>query len=201
MKNKHIVLYVPGLGDHRLKMRQRFLNLWHYKNVTTEIITMQWSIPEAWGAKLDSLTSKINSYHDLGYTVSLIGESAGASAVLQALNTRTESLNAVILLCGKSQYPDRVAQRLYQKNPALKDAMVGSHSAVSFLTEAQRKKVLNLHPLFDPVVPVHETKILGTKDSTMPIVGHILGIGFGMTIWSFKIVRFMRKQARNKGNS
>lgn len=193
---QHIVLYVPGLGDHRLKMRQRGLNTWHYHNIRIEMVPKKWRVDESWESKLQRLLDIIDNYYDQGKTVSLIGESAGATAVLQALEDRTDRINAVILLCGKSQYPTRVAGRLYQRNPALKEAMVRSHSVVEQLTSEQKVKILNLHPLADPVVPVWETRIPGVKESTMPVIGHLTGIGFGITLWSWRIVKFIRWRSR-----
>ncbi len=196
MNKKHIILYVPGLGDHRLSMRQHGLNTWKYPNVSTELVPKKWRVDETWDSKLARLINKIDDYNSQGYAVSLVGESAGATAVLAALEERTNAINAVILLCGKSQYPGRVASRLYQNNPALRAAMIRSHKVVDALTSKQKQKILNLHPVFDPIVPVWETKIPGVKNATMPIAGHFLGIAFGLTFWSFRIVRFAKQRAR-----
>ncbi len=172
------------------------LNLWHYNNVKVEITPKQWRVNESWDTKLARLVAKIDHYYENGFAVSLIGESAGATAVLQALETRTNSINAVVLLCGKSQYPERVAASLYSNNPVLREAMIRSHKVIDSLNDEQKQKILNLHPLFDPIVPVWETKIPGVKDATMPTIGHLLGIGFGITFWSWCIVRFIRDQAK-----
>lgn len=196
MKSKHVVLYVPGLGDHRLKMRQRGLDFWYYRNISIEMAAKKWRVPESWDIKLAKLLKQIDYHYDQGKIVSLIGESAGATAVLQALEDRYEKINAVILLCGKSQYPNRVANVLYKKNPALEEAMIRSHQVVQQLSVDQKKKILNLHPYADPVVPVWETRIEGVRESTMPIIGHITGIAFGITLWSFVMVRFIRRQAK-----
>ncbi len=196
MTKKHIILYVPGLGDHRLVMRQRGLNTWKYAHVSTELVPKKWRVSETWDSKMARLIAKIDDYHSRGYAVSLVGESAGATAVLAALEARTNSITAVVLLCGKSQYPARVASRLYQNNPALREAMIRSHKVVDALTNKQKQKILNLHPVFDPIVPVWETKIPGVKNAKMPIAGHFLGIAFGLTFWSFRIVRFAKQQAR-----
>lgn len=192
MKNKHVVIYVPGLGDHRLTMRQRLLSTWRYKNLSIEILPMKWAYDESWNNKLSRLLSKIDRLHDDGLTVSVVGESAGATAAVQALQSRDSKVNAVVLLCGKFQQPERVASRLYQSNPALREAIIRSNNIIGELSQGQKNKILNLHPLADPVVPVWETKIPGVKEATMPVIGHITGIGFGITIWSFRIVRFVR---------
>lgn len=192
--NQHVVLYVPGLGDRNLSGRQSLLRFWSYRSVSIEICPMNWTVDEAWQTKLSRLIDWISHYHDEGRQVSIVGESAGATAVIQALQLQPDKLKAVILLCGKSQYPNRVAQYRYKQNPALYDALVGSDAAVHKLTEMHKQKILNLHPLFDPVVPVPETKISGVKNSTMPMIGHATSIVFANTLWSWRIVRFIKKQ-------
>ena len=137
---------------------------------------------------------QIDRHSKQGDIVSLVGESAGASAVIQALNLRTESLHKVILLCGKSQFPERVAAARYSENPAFKEALSQSHTLVPLLTREQRSKLINLHPLFDPTVPVAETKISGVADSYMPIVGHATSIIFANTVWSWWFVRKVRSR-------
>lgn len=196
MKNKHIVLYVPGLGDQRLNGRRLLTGLWHYRNLQIEVCAKEWRVNHTWDYKLRRLLDRIDTYYDQGYVVSLVGESAGATAVIQALKQRHDKINAVVLLCGKSQYPHRVATRLYNQNPALRDAMYGSSEAIATLTAADRAKILNLHPLFDPIVPVWETKIPGVKNAIMPSIGHATSIVFGMSIWSPRLVYFIRKRAK-----
>ncbi len=157
---------------------------------------MQWTVDEPWQKKLDRLTARIDQLHTESKLVSLIGESAGASAVTQALNLRTDKLNGVVLLCGKSRYPDWVAAWRYSQNPALHDALTKSQEAMRNFSKNQKARILNLHPVFDPVVPVAETRIEGVKNSMMPIIGHATSIVFANTLWSWRIVRFIRLRAR-----
>ncbi len=153
---------------------------------------MDWTIKEPWEAKLGRLLARIDELVAEGKTVSLIGESAGASAVIVTLTKREAKLNRVILLCGKYQYPDKVAAYRYKLNPTFRAALTESHSLVPKLTKSQRGKLINLHPIYDPVVPVAETKIPKFKDNTMPIIGHATSIVFANTLWSWRIVRFVK---------
>lgn len=190
----HALLYIPGFGDQNLGGRRKLLSLWHFQNTSIEICSMRWSVNEPWPIKLDRLVARIDQLHAGGKVVSLIGESAGASAVTQALRLRTEKIHAVILLCGKSQHPETVNPRLFKQNPAFKVAVTESDMVARSLTDIERGKLLNLHPIFDPVVPVKETKIPGVKNARMPIIGHATSIVFANTLWSFRIVRFIRKK-------
>lgn len=194
---KHIVLYVPGLGDTNISGRQKLLATWRYKNVRIEACSMNWQVDEPLTHKLERLVARIDELQSSGQKVSLIGESAGASAVINALKLRPNMLNAVILLCGKSQHPDRIGIHLRHKNPRLYESVALSHEYIQTMPIEQKAKVLNLHPIADPVVPVWETKIVGVRNAKMPSFGHATSIVFGMTIWSFRIVQFIKKQGRN----
>jgi hypothetical protein len=171
------------------------LNTWHFRNVSIEICSMRWSIDESWDIKLRRLLKRINECNQQGMSITLVGESAGASAVINALS-QTGNIDGVVLLCGKSQFPDRVAQYRYKQNPALRQSLIDSDQAVSNLTGLQKQKILNFHPIFDPTVPVAETKIADVKNSIMPIVGHATSIVFANTLWSWRIVKFARLRAR-----
>jgi predicted alpha/beta hydrolase family esterase len=190
-----VILYVPGLGDHSLSGRRKLLSLWHYKNTNIEISAIEWQSTGSWEDKLGRLVKQIDDISRQGMQVSLVGESAGASAVMQAFRLRSTKIRAIVLLCGKSQYPESVAPRLYERNPVLREAITGSAKVVNSLTPEERSKILNLHPIFDPVVPIRETRIIGVKASIMPIIGHATSIIFANTLWSWRIVRFIKKSS------
>lgn len=192
MVTKHAILYVPGLGDRNLKGRQWLINAWRFRNVGIEICTMDWSVGEPFELKLNRLLTRIDDLIQTDNQVSLVGESAGASTVIEAL-IRRDTLHKVVLLCGKSQYPDRVSPHLYRQNPAFKDSLAASAKSISLLTPEQKEKLINLHPLFDHVVPVPETKISGVKDHYMPSIGHATSIVFANTFWSWWIVHAIKK--------
>jgi pimeloyl-ACP methyl ester carboxylesterase len=190
---QHAVIYVPGLGDKNLGGRRWLLELWRFRNTSVEICSMDWSVNQPWQTKLDKLLNRIDQLHASGRSVSLVGESAGASATVAAFARRPDTINGVVLLCGKSQYPERVAARRYEQNPALREALIESHRSVRELTEIQKRKILNLHPIYDPVVPVKETKIPGVRNAAMLTIGHATSIVFANTLWSWRIVRFLKK--------
>jgi pimeloyl-ACP methyl ester carboxylesterase len=192
-KIRHKILYISGLGDHAPQTRKRLGLFWHYKHVDFEVFPMRWGVDELWAIKLDRLLKQIDTYTAKGYTVSLIGESAGASAAINALRKRTKMLRAVVLLCGKSQYPNRVASRLYTKNPSLRNSLADSHHIAQNLTSDEKHKILNIHPIADEVVPVWETKIPGVKNVRIPSVGHAPSILLGATLYNLIIVRFIKR--------
>lgn len=195
----HTIIYSTGVGDQNIVNRQRLIGFWRYKNIRIRILPNMWKVAEPVETKLARLTAAIDEEFAKGNFVSLIGESAGASMVTQALQARTEKLTAVILLCGKSQYPEKLGSGYTSPNPTLRPSVEASVRAIARFTPEDKAKILNLHPFLDPIVPVKETKISGVKNSTMPVAGHATAIVFGMTIWSWKIAQFVRNRANKTG--
>ncbi len=197
MKRQHVIIYVPGLGDHNLTVQQNALKLWHIHGITHEICAVKWLEAESWPTKLNRLLERIDYYRSQDAIVSLVGISAGGSAVMAAYGERADVINAVVLVCAKSQYPERIGQRFRDKHPALYDAVSDSSRTITALDDVQKTRVLNMHPLVDWLVPVSETKIAGVRNSRMPVVGHFGGIAYAITIGSFQIVRFVKQQYRH----
>lgn len=196
----HSIIYIPGLGDHSLKGRSKLLKPWsRYKDIEIELCPMHWTVNEPWEEKLSWLINKIDHRHGEGKLVTIIGESAGATAVINALWLRSDKLHAAVLLCGKSQYPDRVSPHLYRRNPAFREALTDSHKIIQNLTHKQKDLLLNWHPILDLTVPVAETKIPGVKNKLFPALLHAISIVSAMTIWNWQVVHHIRKRAKQGG--
>jgi pimeloyl-ACP methyl ester carboxylesterase len=197
MSKKTVIIYVPGLGDVDLSMRRRALGLWKYRAVKPVVFGVDWSTAEPWQQKLHRLNTFIRQTAQPNTAIVLVGESAGAAAVTQAFADNPSIVAGVVLLCGKSQFPELLGSSYTSRHPALKDAVTASATVTQGLTAQQRAKILNLHPLFDPIVPVRETKIPGTKNSVIPMVGHAASIAFVITLWSWRIVIHARKCSKS----
>lgn len=195
MAKNHVILYVPGLGDDKLTAQRRALRLWRLHGVTHEICAVKWLNKEDWPTKLKLLVDRIDNHVNAGNTVSLVGISAGGSAVISAYGERADVLNAVVLVCGKTQYADGMGEKYTSKHPALYDAVVSSSKVISHLDDSEKKKILNMHPIADELVSVKETRIPGVKEYTMPIFTHFGGIGYAVTLGSFKIVQFVKSRS------
>ncbi len=196
MSKKIVIIYVPGIGDANLMGRQRAFKLWRYTNVSVQICPMDWGQDEPWSQKLDRLSELIRSLDSESTSITLVGESAGASAVTQALVANNDQVDGVVLLCGKSQYPELLGSSYTSRNPALKAAVTASASAIAQLTADQKARILNLHAAFDPIVPVKETKIPGVKNSTIPMIGHVTSIAFALLVWNWRIIQHAKTRAK-----
>jgi hypothetical protein len=193
MVKKHIIIYIPGLGDSRVKGQRLALRTWTRFGVRTHLHQMNWADGEAFEPKLKRLVSEIDIYKKQGLTVSLIAASAGASAAVNAYVQRKDDLNGVIFVCGKlSGY---FHPSYHQTNPAFAQSMEMLPTSLAWLNDVDTAKMLSLHPIVDPTVPVAQTRIPGVRNHRMPVSGHAIGIGYGITVRAKANVRFFKQLA------
>lgn len=190
---KHAIIYVPGLGDSRIAGQQRAVRTWTLYDVKPELFQMNWADGELFQPKLQRLLDTIDSLAENGYDVSLVGVSAGASAVLNAYAARKSKVHGVVIICGKVNHPEAVSPALYAKNPAFKESMDRLPDSLDVLGEQYRKRILSIRPIADYTVPVRDTRIKGVKQGLIPTIGHVPSIAYGISLGAYKAIRFLKK--------
>ena len=98
----HQVIYVTGLGDDRSYGQITILKSWRLWGLKPHYFPFKWADKEPFEPKFQRLLAKIDDLSTDGNYVSLVGVSAGASAVLNAYAER-KNLTGVVCICGKIQ--------------------------------------------------------------------------------------------------
>jgi hypothetical protein len=191
----HHVIYVPGLGDAKSRGQKLITKLWRPLGVRGHYVPMRWAAPEPWEHKLQRLLDAIDTLSQSG-AVSLIGTSAGASAVLQAYARRKQTIAAVACICGKINHPETVNPRYYTENPAFKDALAQLQTALPALGTTERTRILSVHSLRDATVPPADTLIQGARERTLPVAGHVFSIFCALLFGAPGIMRFLKHAAK-----
>lgn len=193
MSKKYYVIYIPGLGDRKVKGQQKAVNVWRrHRGITPYIFQMRWDDGEAFQPKLDRLLSRIDQANVDGYEVSLVAASAGASAALNAYSQRRDVIHGVVCICGQILGPNHISAYTYKTNPAFKESMQMLPDSLEALGSDDRRRILSLHPIKDLLVPVEDTYLAGAVLRRMPTSGHAFSIGYALTVGSSKIMRFLR---------
>jgi hypothetical protein len=190
---RHLLIYVPGLGDHYDPLRRFLLWFWQVYGVKTMLVPMCWRSHESYYDKRARLQNTVDDMHDKGYDITLIGESAGGSMALNAYATRSPKLFRVMTICGKNTQASSVSASLYRKNSAFNDSVLGAEKAVNQLTIEQRHAFISVHPIIDHKVPVRETLIPDCQEVTLWSIGHLATILFSLTVVSWLMVRIATK--------
>lgn len=192
---KHYIIYIPGLGDSRTGGQALALRFWSAWGVRARLVQMNWADTGHFNPKLQTILDTIDSLVHQGYTVSLVGVSAGASAALNAYAQRLDSIHSVTLVCGQILGGhNHVRPQVYAANRAFGESMrLLDEKTFDKLNAAARGRITSIHPIADRVVPVGDTKLPGARWRQIPTMGHAFSIGYSLTIGSYRIVRDIKK--------
>ncbi|HEX5456277.1 MAG TPA: hypothetical protein VFW77_02820 [Candidatus Saccharimonadales bacterium] len=122
MKQHHII-YVPGILDDIYHAQSLAAATWRIHGVHGHCHPVPWAGKEKWQPKFQKLLDEIDRYRAEGHDVSLVGASAGASAVLNAYAERADSVKGLVYICAKINAPETVSRKTYAENPAFKTSL------------------------------------------------------------------------------
>ncbi len=153
---------------------------------------MNWN-DGSFGPKLAALLAEIDTYAARGERVSLMGSSAGASAVLNAYAERSQAVTSVVCVSGKINRSENTCEVIRNQNPAFIESMGLLQSNLAKFTPSEKSRILSIHPLTDKTVATKDTIILGAHEQTIPVHGHAAAIGYGIIFDAPYISRFIKR--------
>lgn len=195
MNNKHIIIIVPGLGDATdiLKLLTKH---WKKHGIHLIFYAIGWRDGEEFQPKLDRLIELIDELTKKGDRVSLIGTSAGGSAVLCAFIKRKNKVHRIINICGRLRTGPEHGLRSFQKTTstsrAFAQAVKLAEAQEHTLTKAERKRIMTVRARFgDELVPPETTVMEDAYNTSVPTPEHMLSIGAALTLFSRSSIRFL----------
>lgn len=191
-RQKHYVIYVPGIKDDLLWVQSLLIQTWRFYGVQPVMLTMPWVGDEAYEPKIARLIAKIDVHRQSGHEVSLVGASAGASAVLNAYIQRKDDISAVAYICGKINFPDTVAPRIYARNPAFKTSLQQLQETVRQLTTDDKIKLRSFYSPIDTTVPYSHTVIANVSETRLPRLRHMWAILYAVSFGSGGILQGLK---------
>lgn len=191
------VIYIPGIGDQKPHGQDLAIGLWRLYGLTPHYFPLGWADKERFEPKLARLLDKIDALKKQGHSVSLVGVSAGASAVLNAYSERKD-LSGVVCIVGKIHNPQAVGGRIYHTNPAFKDSVYRVAASLETLGREERARILSLYTPLDKTVPPNDSQLQGAKNRKIAGLGHITGIFFAVIFGGPAIASFLKKQTRSQ---
>lgn len=191
---KQVILYVPGLGDKKrwlLWLQKQALRLWRRHGIRFEIIPMKWAEPVPLKPRFEKLLKRIDERHKEGVAVSLVGTSAGASAVVSAFALKPEKINGVVTICGKlkGDIPDAIKEL----NPCFAESLEVLAKSVHEIPAKDKRRILALRAKRDSIVPPPEAIVDGAVNQEVKTVGHNITCTFILLFRSKHITRFLKK--------
>jgi hypothetical protein len=193
----HYVIIIPGLGD-KTKILSHATEHWENHGINILLFLFDWRNTQLnFANKLNELLKLIDALHEQSHTVSLVGCSAGGSAVLNAFLERKYSISKVVNICGRLRTGTQTGFWSYQKrtrtSPMFAQSINIFENSENSLTEEDRKKILTVRALFDEVVPTPTITLNGATNLTIPVIEHSLAIYLALSLFSRPLIQFIKK--------
>lgn len=191
----HQVIIVPGLGNEN-KGHGLLTRWWKVFGTEVYVCGLNWKIEEnGFEEKLEKIIGLIDKLYDKNKKLSLIGTSAGGSAVLNAFFARKNKIHKVINICGRLRSGDGLFYSFAQataKSPSFNESVLRAEKLEPKLTKEDRQKIMTVRPIFDEIVPGETVGIKGAKSIVLPSVEHALSGLFALTLFSHPIIQFIK---------
>ena len=197
MSKKHHVIIVPGLGDDADKLSW-LTNHWRKHGLEPIVHSVGWHDEQKFQPKLSVLVEMIDRYAQNGDKVSLVGCSAGGSAVLNAFFERKNVVHRVISVCGRLRSGNQKGFRSFEartdSSPSFATSVQLFESREDSLSDNDRQKIMTVRALFgDELVPADTTILRGAYNTVVPTPEHVLSIAMALTLFSRPLITFLTK--------
>lgn len=192
---QHHIIFVPGILDDYHKIQSRSILFWRLFGVFGHCHVMPWRGNEDYEPKAQRLRELINDFLGQGHTVSLIGASAGASAVLNIYIERPDKIRGVALICPKINHPETVRQATYAANPAFKTSLEILNQNLIKYSVASKSLTTTYFSRKDGLIPYDDIHIPGVRERALPGLKHGYAIFYALTLGSFSIISRLKRQA------
>jgi pimeloyl-ACP methyl ester carboxylesterase len=195
MRKQHHIIYVPGISDDSY-LQSTWVRLWRLYGVHGHLHEMPWLGKESFEPKFERLLSLIDQYKSEGHQVSLVGASAGASAVINAYVERKDDITGLVYVCAKILAPETVYDEIYAQNPAFKTSIYKLQDNLKKLIPADKAKMHSFYSPADTFVPHPATIIPGVRESRLPPIRHGRAVLFSVTFGAYRLLHPLKKLAK-----
>ncbi len=201
MSIKHRVIIIPGLGDEVKKISWA-TNHWRKHGLEPVVHSIGWHDGKEFQSKLQTLVEMIDQFIQYGDRVSLVGCSAGGSAVLNAFIKRKDVVNRVINVCGRLRPGKQRGFRSFEKRTASSISFAQSvklfESREDLLSDQDRQKIMTVRPFFgDELVPENTLVLGGAYNTVIPTIEHVFSIAMALTIFSRPLINFLTHKSES----
>ena len=204
MSAEHSVIVVPGLGDNRKGsnlLTDFSTRHWRRHGLEPIIHRVGWHDHESFEPKLQRLLDLINQEADKGKKVSLVGLSAGGSAVLNTFSEMPDKINGVVSVASRLRsggFGPRSLESRGAKSPAFVESVKRFEKHEDKLTDADKLKVMTMRALIDELVPDETAKLKGAHNVHIPMFEHGASIYSALTLFSKPLIDFLKNGPPNK---
>lgn len=202
MMKSHHIIYIPGLNDQHPLNRNLSAVVplfWKQYGITMHVLRLHWEEGDSIAPKLRTITNMIDTLVAQGYSVSLIGQSAGGSAALNAFYEKRDMVTGIVNITGRVRAGEGVTPTLDEAakySPAFKESVqLFEKEYEPKLTSHERKRIMTIKPFWDKRVPKSTVAIPGAINITLPLIEHSLSGSLIVTLYVGKMIDFLNKNS------
>jgi len=156
---------------------------------------------EAFERKIMDAVALVKGLKSEGYSVSLLGMSAGASAAFNAYYQCKDQVDSLINCCGRLRKggPEiriRTLDLAAAGSPLFRKSVLSCEEGLSSLGPNDLAKILTLRAALDEIVPAQTSVVPGARNVLLPTIEHTTSIILSMTVFSKLVANFMRRSWR-----
>ena len=190
---KHCVIYIPGLGDRSVIERllsRLVLKLWRLYGVRAEMLAVRWYDGLPFDEKRDRILAAVDEKIRRGYTVSLIGASAGASMAINVAAARPE-IWKIVTVAGVSSPFIPISPSIRRSSPAF---VTSCESLATSIARVPATKIHTISALSDSVVGKRYSFIEHAHNHRLLSAGHLMTIALCLTLFSPYVIFLIRRR-------
>ena len=197
MFKEHAVVIATPLGDreHAIEFAVRG---WDKKGLKPIVVPMRWfDYSITFNDRMSLIGNEIDTQLKKNKLVSLMGFSAGGSAVLNTFASRKESINKVITVCARINTVKNWGYRSFKnrtnKYPNYAESIINFEKVRGRLSLADLQRVMTVRPLLgDQLNPANTMILDGANNITIPTAEHITSIAMALTFFSKPLISFIK---------
>ncbi len=146
----------------------------------TRLVPMRWASSETYVDKAKRLEQAIIHAQKAGYTISLVGESAGASIALNVAAT-TPGIHRIVTVAGVTSSDLPIWDSTKKRFPVF---VVSAAKINDSLKRIDTSRIHTIHALADRIVTPRYNDIAGAHNHCVPSIGHFLTVSLCLTLFS-----------------
>lgn len=179
---QHHIIYVPGILDDIGHVQSTLVRTWRLQGVRGHTHVMPWLGPEDYVAKEKKLLTYTDTLLKQGHRVSLMGASAGATAVLNVYHKRQQEIKSVALICPKVNDSTNIGSKILDKNPSFLTSIQLEENIQAELSDRDKKRMVILVSPRDGLVSRADSLISGVPTFQLPPLRHNAAIFYAISI-------------------
>ena len=191
------IIYVPGLGDSSVANQRKAIKTWKWYGVSAELFQMNWADDIAWSVKFEKLLARIDKLAAEGYSVGLVGASAGASACINAFAARPDKIVGIVSIAGKINHPESIGPKFRVGNPSFIESAYAAPKALETLGPEQRRHILSIYSVKDGLLMRRDSRVPGARNRLTLVMGHPFVIAAQITLGAPGFIWFLKRQAKD----